>query len=423
MKNSSSHCFFLSLFMTIGIGNLMAVEPNYDESKVPEYTLPELLRSTNGNDVRTAEEWESRRKEIFELFQTHVYGRTPTEQLSDINFQLREQGDALSGRAIRKQVRINFTKDGSVHADLLLLIPKRATKPVPVFLGLNFSGNHAVHSDPKIEINAGWSRSTPNHKADPKDRGKNQGRWQPELLVENGYALATIYCGDLDPDKYVNGFSDGVHPLFYRDGQTKPEDDEWGSIGAWAWGLSRALDYLETEEDIDSKKVAVIGHSRLGKTALWAGANDERFALVISNNSGCGGAALFRRCYGERVHVMAQRFPDWFCVNYQKYAERENEMPVDQHMLIALMAPRPVYVASAVDDKWADPRGEFLAAKHASPAYSLFEKTGLPAEDMPEINSPVHGTIGYHIRSGKHDVTRFDWEQYIAFADKHFDRN
>lgn len=423
MNSFGSHAIFLSTFMTIGIGNLLAAEPNYDESKVPAYTLPDLLRLENGGNVQSTEDWKSRRQEILGRYETEIYGRTPRKRLSEISYETQEQGDAFGGKATRKQVRIKFDKSGSVFADLLLFIPKATSRPAPAFLGLNFAGNHTVHSDPKIAITQSWMRSTPDHKAEPNSRGKNQGRWQPEFLISNGYALATIYCGDLDPDKYVDGFSDGVHPLFYREGQTRPDDDEWGSIGAWAWGLSRALDYLETEDKIDAKKVCVIGHSRLGKTSLWAGANDERFALVISNNSGCGGAALFRRCYGERVDVMAKRFPDWFCVNYQKYTEKEHEMPVDQHMLIALMAPRPVYVASAVDDRWADPRGEFLAAKHASPVYELFGKTGLPAKEMPAVDMPVHGTIGYHIRTGKHDVTRYDWEQYIAFANHHFERN
>jgi hypothetical protein len=356
-----------------------------DESKIPAYVLPNPLVLANGRKVADAGTWTNRRRpELLRLFETHIYGRTPPGGPRPRFEIAKTDTSALGGRATRKDVAILFG-DGAAarRMDMFLYLPNATRAPAPVFLGLSFQRNHAV-------------------------------KWPVETIVERGYGVATAFYGDLFPDR-VDGAAESVLTLF----PANRRPDAWGAIGVWAWAMSRALDYLETDRAVDGKRVALLGHSRIGKAALWAGAQDPRFAIVISNESGCGGAALSKRIYGETVAAITKRFPHWFCANFARYADREAELPVDQHELLALIAPRPLYVASAVGDRWADPRGEFLAALGADPVYRLLGTDGLPARDMPAVDRPVHGTIGYHVRSGGHDLADYDWRQYLAFADRH----
>jgi hypothetical protein len=399
---------------------LPAAAPDYDERKVPPYVLPDPLRLADGGKVADVRAWtEKRRPELLRLFETHVYGRTPAGGPRPRFTARGTDGQALGGKATRMEVAIAFG-DGpqAPGMDLLLYLPNAARGPVPVFLALNFQGNHAVHADRGISLSTRWMPSSyagvVANRATEAARGSEAKRWPIDTILDRGYGVATAYYGDLFPDR-ADGAADSVLPLF--PGERGP--DAWGAVGAWAWGLSRALDYLETLPAVDAKRVAVLGHSRLGKAALWAGAQDPRFAMVFSNESGSGGAALNKRIYGETVQAITSRFPHWFAPGFSRFAGREAALPIDQHELIALVAPRPVYVASAEEDRWADPRGEFLGALHADPVYRLLGTDGLPAREMPGVNQPVHGTIGYHVRSGAHDITDYDWHQYLAFADRH----
>lgn len=401
---------------------------NYDESKIAPYTLPELLKAQDGRAITTAGEWTSRRRpELLALFEQHVFGRTPPASAwGRVDMRvIQVKADALDGRATRKLIHISLPGHPEWQGmDVMLYTPNGIGRPAPCFVGANFRGNHAVSSENDVPISARWMRAgrgndVVENRATEASRASEASRWPLEMILAQGCAVATYYYGDTEPD-HKDGWKDGLRGALGRGGAaTGWKDGDWGAIGAWAWGLSRIADYLETDAGVNARQLAVIGHSRLGKAALWAGAQDQRFGVVISNNSGEGGAAIMRRNIGETTAIITKTFPHWFTATYSGYADNEAACPVDQHMLIALAAPRPIYIASAAGDAWADPHGEFLSGHYAAPAYALFGKAGYGASWQPAMDSPVGDSIAYHIRTGEHDVTNYDWEQYVKFINRH----
>lgn len=370
--------------------------------RAAELQLPDPLLTLGGERVATAAAWQTtRRPEVLELFRTHVYGRAPVGKPAGLKFETFDSAaDAMDGKATRRQVRISYRGpggEGAVH--LVLFTPNAAKRPAPCFL-LICNRPAGENIDPTRKVKSPF--------------------WPAEEIIARGYAAAAFFNGDVVPDRH-DGFKSGVFAIY--DTAPRPAD-AWGAIAAWAWGASRALDYLVTDPAIDARRVAVVGHSRGGKTALWAGAEDERFAMVVSNDSGCTGAALARGKQGEHIRDINRGFPHWFNDNYKRFADREDDLPLDQHMLAALIAPRLLYIASATEDSWADPRSEFLAGVHANPVFGLFGIQGLASAAMPNADTPIHeGHIGYHLRTGKHNLTEYDWGCFMDFADKHLVRS
>ncbi len=392
---------------------------NYDEALVGWYSLPDPLVLADGNAVRDARAWfRKRRPEIVRLFEENQYGRGPGRP-GGMTFGMFDKGTpALDGKAIRRQVTVFFSprKDGP-KMDLLVYVPAAAKKPVPLLLNLSFSANSGTVNDPAVREGEVWGRDK---KKIPAGKGMSFGRMDVTRLLDRGFGFATVYYGDIDPD-FEGGIPFGVRALYLAPGQKEPAPNEWGAIGAWAWGLSRALDYLETDPAVDAKRVAIMGVSRLGKTVLWAGAHDARFAMVIASCSGEGGAALSRRNYGETIaHLAAPgRYPYQFCANYGKFADHVERFPVDAHMLVALMAPRPVLLQTGDRDLWSDPKGEFLAAVAASPVFQLLGKEGLGTDEWPAPGQPILNTLGYTMHAGGHGTIPSDWDQFLKFMEMH----
>ena len=390
------------------VKQLSARQPaiNYDETKVGSYDLPDALRLANGATIGRVEVWPARRREIHELFREHVYGRSPGAPEHRRFDVMEENPSAMDGAATLKRIAVVSTQAGREHRfELTLFLPNPPSRSalrragpdggVPLFLLLN--NRPATNTDPT--------------------RREKSGFWPAEQVIARGFGIAALQVGELAPDD-KDRFRDGVIKLFEGTLEGSRPANAWGALAAWAWGASRAMDYFVRDPRIDAKRVAVVGHSRGGKAALWAGAEDARFAMVVSNESGEGGAALSRRNYGETLARITEVFPHWFARNYAAFAGRESALPVDQHMLLALIAPRMLYVASADQDLWSDPRGEFLSLALSSPVFALWRDPPIGAQAMPPLQKPLMaGRRGYHVREGVHNLTPYDWERFVDFAE------
>lgn len=393
---------------------------NYTEANVGEYTLPDPLRMENGDPVASVHDWRHhRRPELRSIFEHNQYGVAPGKP-EGMRFEVVEAATpALDGAALRKQIVIRFgDEENAPWVDLLVYVPADQEGPRPLLLSISFMPNNMTVDDPAVRVGRRWDREA--RQRVPATGPSRFGRVPVREIIEQGFGVATICYSDIEVDA-PNAIDHGVRGHFLPEGQTELTDDAWGAIAAWAWGISRVIDYFETDPLVDQHRVAITGISRLGKTVMWAGANDERIAAVIASCSGEGGAALSRRNYGETIAHLAspERYAYQFARNYQAWGPDPNQAPVDAHELIALMAPRPVLLQTGTTDKWSDPVGEFLAAKGATPVYDLLGKSGVRVEELPDPDQQVGGDLTYFMHEGGHGMVPGDWPIIYAFLKKH----
>ncbi len=381
--------------------------------------LPDPLVMVSGRLVANKRNWfHQRRPELKKLFQHYEYGVFPSPAKFKATVEAVDKS-CFGGKATLKQVTISFSAKNAPEMHLMIVTPNQGRTPAPIFLGLNFSGNFALVTNSLVPRPTGWINGkiagVENNRATEAGRGKSVDVWNIEQSIDRGYAVATLFCDDIQPD--LTNATTGVRTVFHG---TKNFDEDWGTIAAWAWGLQRCVDYLQTDKAIDSKKIAVVGHSRLGKAAILAGAFDERIALVIPLQAGTGGTSPSRGKIGESIKAINTRFPHWFCNEFKKFNDEPERLPFDQHCLIALCAPRPVLLACATEDTWADPAGQFEMLKAADKVYRLVGAEGIASEQMPEVGKLMDSKLGYYIRPGKHSMTKEDWKIFLDYADKHF---
>lgn len=433
--------------------NLHAAELFPDISQLPSHPdTPSPLVMLNGTKVTTASQWfNERRPELKALFQHYMYGTLPPAP-EQIHFQVGRVDHTMFGnKATKKEVTIRFsdatnapviqlllvvpnapksnfvktqldeTRHGAAGKKLISLDPLRAGRGCPVFIGMNFCGNHALVTNLDVALPAGWVQKgcpgcTDNHGTDA-GRGTQLDIWNIEQSVDRGYAVATFYCGDIQPD--LTNATTGLRAFLASQAAAgKMPAGDCGTIAAWAWGMSRAVDYLVTDRDIDPKRIIVVGHSRFGKASLLAAAMDERFAMAIPLQAGCGGTAPSRGKVGESVKAINTHFPHWFNDEFKKFNDQPDRLPFDQNCLIALLAPRPVLLGAARGDTWANPVGAFEMLQAADPVYHLLGMRGLEMKEMPPENQLVGRRLGYFIRPGKHSMLKSDWQMFLDFADR-----
>ena len=414
-----------STVTVVGLSTAQA-QPFPDAATLPAQTsLPDPLTLFDGRTVSTRDQWvKQRRPELQAMFEHYMYGALPPKP-ERVEFKLEtSHADFLAGKATMKIVTISFGSTQAPRIDLLLIVPNQGPKPAPVFVGMNFCGNHAILDDPRVPLARGWlypsCKGCPEGKATEAARGSQASDWPLAEIIDRGYALATFCTSDVDSDR--GNVSDGVYAWLARGDATKAQPAHRGSIAAWAWGFHRAVDYLMTDPAIDPKRIAVVGHSRNGKTALLAAAFDERIALAIPHQAGCGGSAPSRGKIGESVKQINDHFPHWFNAEFKKFNEQPDRLPFDQHCLVALCAPRPVLLSNAVEDQWANPNGQFEVLRAAEPVYRLLKAGGLKTTQVPEPGQLINSTLGYYIRPGKHSMTKEDWRIFLDFADKQLGR-
>ncbi|MGE3316215.1 MAG: acetylxylan esterase [Planctomycetaceae bacterium] len=397
--------------------------PEFD--KLPSHPdLPDPLVLFDGHPVTTPAEWnDKRRPELKALFEHYMYGYAPPAPEKIHAKVLFENKSFLDGKATLRETELKFGPPATPALHVLIILPNQVTGPVPVFTALNFCGNHAVVADPGVAISENWMypkcAGCVDDRATEKGRGTQAAMWSADLLVERGYGLVTCYYGDIDPDQ--PDFTDGIHPHYLPSGQTQPGQHDWGSIRAWAWGLSRIVDHLVTLPEIDPKRICVTGHSRLGKTALVAAAFDERFALAAPHQSGTGGCALSRDNDQETVERINRVFPHWFNDEFVKFANHEDKLPIDQHLLMALVAPRPLLDTEGDQDKWANYSSSLRALQSADKVYKLLGARGLVGAGLVQGDESVGdkkvGNLVQYRRDVKHELNRDFWQRMLDFAD------
>ena len=397
---------------------------NYDETKVGDYKLglPDPLTFNNGKPVKNARQWKKRRAEIVKLFEENQYGKWPAKKPA-LRYDV-QQDLGFDGTAVRKQITLYFTEfnDGP-RVDVLLYLPKDAAGPTTILLNLNFSQNNLAVSDPGVKPGRRWDPKTRTMSEMPAMQMPGGMRFGMDATIKTylkeGFGFATLCYTDITPD-FEDNDELGLRGLYHTPGAPRADND-WGSISAWAMGVSRLMDYFEKDPDVDATRVALTGCSRLGKTTIWTGAIEPRIKVEMPSCSGEGGAAISRRNYGETVAHLAEktRFPYQFCPKYGYWGDKVHEMPVDAHMLVALIAPRPLLLQTGSTDTWSDPKGEWLALVEGRKVYQLLGQDVPTADEMPAPDQPYYTTLGYVMHEGGHGIMPQDWTYYLEFMKRH----